>query len=123
MSSLFFRPDKLNMLSCSSEQFTMHIEKVTTIQRPINVKKKDGNKLALGNTMGTSSPLGSDPGGGVGLGMEGVGSLWWRRGGGGSKLSRRALSSMQMVFKSDALGDDWPRRSVDLLLIEAAREG
>ncbi|MEQ2231982.1 hypothetical protein ILYODFUR_006379 [Ilyodon furcidens] len=71
---------------------------------------------------GTSSPLGSEPGGGVGLGMEGVGSLWWRRGGGGSKLSRRAVSSMQMVFKSDALGDDWPRRSVDLPLIGAARE-
>ncbi|MEQ2245409.1 hypothetical protein ILYODFUR_027628 [Ilyodon furcidens] len=67
-------------------------------------------------------PLGSDPGGGVGLGMEGVGSLWWRRGGGGSKLSRRAVSSMQKVFKSDALGDDWPRRSADLPLIGAASE-
>ncbi|MED6241479.1 hypothetical protein ATANTOWER_015852 [Ataeniobius toweri] len=72
--------------------------------------------------LGTSSPLGSNPGGGVGLGMEGVGSPWWRRGGGGSKLSRRAVSSMQKVFKSDALGDDWPRRSADLPLIGAASE-
>ncbi|MEQ2306900.1 hypothetical protein AMECASPLE_012882 [Ameca splendens] len=65
---------------------------------------------------GTSSPLGSNPGG------EGVGSPWWRRGGGGSKLTRRAVSSMQMVFKSDALGDDCPRRSADLPLIGAASE-
>ncbi|MED6263624.1 hypothetical protein CHARACLAT_006367 [Characodon lateralis] len=71
---------------------------------------------------GMSSPLGSDPGGGISLGMEGVGSPWWRRGGGGSKLSRRAVSSMQKVFKSDALRDDWPRRSADLPLIGAASE-
>ncbi|MEQ2281111.1 hypothetical protein AMECASPLE_027012 [Ameca splendens] len=66
----------------------------------------------------------------------GIRSWWWRRpwyiwkelgaygewDGGGSKLSRRAVFSMQKVFKSDALGDDWPRRSVDLPLIGAARE-
>ncbi|MED6248858.1 hypothetical protein ATANTOWER_006131 [Ataeniobius toweri] len=74
------------------------------------------------NFEGTSSPLGSDPGGGVGLGMEGVGSLWWKRGGGGSKLSGRAASSMQTVFKSHTLGDDWPRRRADLPLIGAASE-
>ncbi|MED6260786.1 hypothetical protein ATANTOWER_028838 [Ataeniobius toweri] len=46
----------------------------------------------------------------------GIRSWWWRR------LSRRAVFSMQRVFKSDALGDDWLRRSADLPLIGAASE-